>query len=78
VEQQWKETDGLGKIVTIHRVQNLHLHKKYEAKKAALLAAGQLVQAGVITYHGSRNNAPSLIHSGAVRFDPSLGRASPG
>ena len=79
VEQGWTSTAGLGTIVSIHRVQNLHLHKQFEAKKAALKKAGRLSRSDdVRVYHGTQGNAPSLIHSSKVGFDPSLGRARPG
>ena len=78
VEQGWTMTGGFGTIVSIHRVQNLHLHKQYEAKKAELQKAGHPIHSDVRVYHGTRNNSPSLIHSGTCGFDPSLGAARPG
>ena len=78
VEQGWTSTAGVGKILSIHRVQNLHLHKRYEAKKAELQKAGHLVHSDLRVYHGTRANSPALIHSGTTGFDPSLGKARPG
>ena len=73
VEQGWTSTAGQGRIVSIHRVQNLHLHKQYEAKKEELYAAGHLTQVDLRVYHGTRTNDPSLIHSGTTGFDPARG-----
>ena len=73
VEQGWTSTAGVGQIVTIHRVQNLHLHNQYEAKKAELQKAGQLAGSDVRAYHGTRHNFPSSIHSSSVGFDPQRG-----
>ena len=73
VEQGWTNSAETDKIVSIHRVQNLHLHQQYEARKAELQKAGQLAQSDVRVYHGTRRNVPSLIHSGTTGFDPACG-----
>ena len=78
IKRRWTKTGGVSKIVAIHRVQNLHLHKQYEAKKAELKQAGKLSRSDVRVYHGTRVNLPSLIHSGTAGFDPSRAVASPG
>lgn len=78
VQQSWTGTAGIGSIVTVHRVQNLALWRAYEAKKAELQKSGSLIKSDMVVYHGTRANAPELIHAGSVGFDPSLGASHPG
>jgi hypothetical protein len=57
-------------------VQNAHLHRQYEAAKSTMLQSAPSGAAPLVdhvVYHGTRWNAPHLIHTGTKGFDPALG-----
>lgn len=78
VKRNFTATGGIGTIRSVHRIQNAHLHGKYEAAKARLKLSGSPLREDVVVYHGTRSHAPELIHSGSKGFDPALGVARAG
>ena len=75
VKRNFTATGGIGTIRSVHRVQNAHLHKKYEAAKAKMQQSAPSAAALFVehvVYHGTRLTSPHLIHDGTTGFDPAL------
>jgi len=73
VEQHWQLTNGNGHIVSVHRIQNSALHRRFA--KARQCTPGVTEQ---LTYHGTRSNVPSSIYASRTGFDMSRGLHQPG
>ena len=79
VKRNFTATGGIGTIRSVHRIQNAHLHRQYEATKAQMPSCwGSIAPVELVVYHGTRLNPPHLIHDGTTGFDPTRGVSSPG
>ena len=80
VKRNFTATGGVGTIRSVHRVQNAHLHGKYETTRAALEQSpwDRFAPVERVVYHGTGLNPPHLIHDGTKGFDPALGKSLPG
>jgi hypothetical protein len=78
VKNEYKATNGIGFIHSIHRIQNKHLHVRYEQTKKRMHLQYTTVVSDKIVYHGTRFNDPSLIYATKTGFDPSQGQAAAG
>jgi hypothetical protein len=73
VEQHWKQTNGQGNIVSVHRIQNSALHHRFETARSQTLNLTEQ-----LAYHGTSTNAPVLIYNSPTGFDMRRGAAQPG
>ncbi len=78
VKRHWKKTQGVGSILSVHRIQNAALHRRYEEAKQQLQQSGKKHQADIIAYHGTSQKRPALIYDSPTGFDISKGMARPG
>ncbi len=78
IESHWQQTRGAGTILSVYRIQNPSLHRRYEEAKQQLQQSGEGHKADVIAYHGTRWNNPELIYDSPTGFDINKGRARSG
>jgi hypothetical protein len=84
VKQHWKDTGGFGRVVSVHRIQNSALHRRFEEKKIALeqQRRGQkdIIKPveETVAYHGTRSNVPALIYDSPTGFEVSRGESAEG
>ena len=77
MEKHWQQTKGQGTIVSVHRIQNPALHRRFVAE-AKRHGGGWFSSSGLkemVAYHGTRANAPALIYDSPTGFDMSCGVA---
>lgn len=75
VHDRWTRTGGQGTIASVHRVQNSHLHARFEDWKCRHSSQHHKE---LTVYYGTSRTAPSLIHEGSAGFDPKFAEALPG
>jgi len=68
IAQHWHQTDGVGKVESVHRIQNPALLRRFEHAKHVGLTE-------VIAYHGTKLNVPAGIYDSPTGFDMSRGEA---
>jgi hypothetical protein len=73
VEQHWQQTNGQGRVVAVHRIQNSALHHRFEGARQSTPGVTER-----LAYHGTRLNVPALIYDSPTGFDMSRGMAQPG
>ncbi len=78
IKSHWQTTSGVGSILSVHRIQNPALHRRYAEAKQQMQQSGEEHQAEVIAYHGTSQNSPSLIYDSPTGFDISKGQSRPG
>ena len=78
VKQHYASTGGIGRILSVHRIQNPQLLQRYEQARQQLQRAGSSTKGDIIAYHGTRVNDPALIYDSATGFDISQGVYAPG
>jgi hypothetical protein len=77
VKQHWKDTGGFGRVVSVHRIQNSALHRRFEETKYTLeqQRRGQKdilkPVEEMVAYHGTRSNVPAFIYDSPTGFDVS-------
>jgi hypothetical protein len=73
VEKHWEQTDGQGRIVAVHRIQNSALHHRFEGMRKNTPSLTEQA-----AHHGTRANVPALIYDSPTGFDMSRGMSTPG
>ncbi len=78
IKAHWQSTGGHGIILSVHRIQNPALHRRYEEAKQRLQQSGKKHQTDVVAYHGTLVNNPALIYDSPTGFDISKGHCAEG
>jgi hypothetical protein len=73
VKRHWKSTNGLGRVISVHRIQNGALHRRFEKMRKSHPKLAEKV-----AYHGTRANVPASIYDSPSGFDMSRGAYAPG
>ncbi len=72
VVTHWRATNGVGSILTVHRIENPSLLRRYEEARRVPFWSKQH-QTDVTAYHGTRAIDPVLIYDSPTGFDISKG-----
>ncbi len=78
IQAHWQSTGGYGVILSVHRIQNPSLHRRYDETKQRLQQSGKKHQSDVVAYHGTLANNPALIYDSPTGFDISKGYCAEG
>jgi hypothetical protein len=78
LKSHWQATSGVGSILSVHRIQNPALHRRYEEAKQRLQQSGEQHETEVIAYHGTYANNPALIYDSPTGFAISKGHCAEG
>jgi hypothetical protein len=74
VKRHWKKTKGVGTVVSVHRIQNSALHRRFAKARQCT----QLSLPEKIAYHGTRSNVPAKIYDSPTGFNMRRGVHAPG